>query len=116
MKNRLISSVCAIAITCVALTAFAAGQADKIFDKAFLYSIRNVQRYEQLVRIVGDPGEIIGENSLRVPGTKYHWNGRKNTKFNVSVSGGYVVDANVVAPDGHILSLEENGKISDLGI
>ncbi|MBI5655630.1 MAG: hypothetical protein HZC44_01925 [Geobacter sp.] len=55
----------------------ASGQADKVFDKAFLQSVKDVLTYEQLVRIVGVQGEKVGSNSLKIPGDKYHWNGRE---------------------------------------
>lgn len=91
------------------------GQADKIFDKAFLQSIKNVMLYEQIVKIVGVQGVKVGGSSLTIPGDKYHWNGRENSSFNIRVSSGKLVDANVVTPDGRILSLEGNGEVIDLG-
>ncbi len=53
-------------------------QADKVFDKAFLQSVKDVLMYEQLVRIVGVHGEKVGSDSLKIPGDKYHWNGRES--------------------------------------
>lgn len=91
------------------------GQADKIFDKAFLQSIKNVLLYEQIVKIVGVQGVKVGDSSLKIPGEKYHWNGRENSSFNLRVSSGKVVDANVVTPDGRILSLEGNDEVIDFG-
>ncbi len=91
------------------------GQAGKIFDKAFLQSIRNVLLYEQIVKIVGVPGVKVGNSTLKISGEKYHWNGRENSSFNIRVNSGKVVDANVVTPDGRIVSLEGNGEVIDLG-
>lgn len=91
------------------------GQADKVFDKSFLHSVKNVQLYEQIVNIVGVKGVKVGDSSLKIPGEKYHWNGRENSSFNIRVRSGKILDANVVTPDGHILSLESNGEILDYG-
>lgn len=96
----------------------ASGQADKVFDKAFLQSVKDVLTYEQLVRIVGVQGEKVGSNSLKIPGDKYHWNGREHSSFNIRVNAGKVIDANVVTPDGRIItldkSLEGSGEVHDL--
>lgn len=97
----------------------ASGKADKVFDKAFLQSIKDVLTYEQLVRIVGVQGEKVGSNSLKIPGDKYHWNGRENSSFNIRVNVGKVIDANVITPDGRIISLDKSlegsGEVHDLG-
>lgn len=95
------------------------GQADKVFDKAFLQSVKDVLTYEQLVRIVGTQGEKVGSNSLKIPGDKYHWCGRENSSFNIRVNAGKVIDANVATPDGRVVSLEKSldggGEINELG-
>ncbi len=91
------------------------GQADRIFNRAFLESIKNVLLYEQIARMVGVPGAKVGVGSIKIPGEKYHWNGRDKSSFNIRVSSGKIIDANVVTPDGRILSLEGNGEITDYG-
>ncbi|MHB8123510.1 MAG: hypothetical protein ACYDG4_15305 [Desulfuromonadaceae bacterium] len=91
------------------------GQADKIFDKSFLQSISNVLLYEQIVKIVGVKGVKVGISSIKIPGEKYHWNGLGNSSFNIRVSSGKVIDANVITPEGRIVSLEGNGEVIDLG-
>lgn len=95
------------------------GQADKVFDKAFLQSVKDVQSYEQLVRIVGVQGVKVGSNYFKIPGDKYHWNGREHSSFNIRVNSGKVIDANVITPDGSILTLDKSlngrGEITDLG-
>src|ERR1035437_3179839 len=113
--KKVVVSVCFAAVAYFAVPVFASGQADKIFDKAFLQSIRNVLLYEQIVKIVGVSGAKVGYSSIKIPGKKYHWNGRKNSSFNIRVSSGKLVDANVVTPEGRILSLEGNGKVTDFG-
>ncbi len=97
----------------------ASGQADQVFDKAFLQSVKDVLTYEQLVKIVGVQGKKVGSNSLKIPGDKYHWNGREHSSFNIRVNAGKVIDANVVTPDGRIISLDKSlegsGEVHDLG-
>lgn len=91
------------------------GQSGMIFDKAFLQSIKSVMLYERIVKIVGVPPVKVAEASLKIPGEKYHWSGRENTSFNIRVIAGKVIDANVVAADGRIVSLEGNGEVNELG-
>jgi len=91
------------------------GQADRIFNRAFLESIKNVLLYEQIVKMVGVPGVKVGVSSIKIPGDKYHWNGRENSSLNIRVSSGKIVDANVKTPDGRILSIEGNGEVTDYG-
>ncbi len=97
----------------------ASGRADKIFDRAFLQSIKDVMSYEQVVKIVGVQGAKVGSDSLKIPGDKYHWNGRENSSFNVRVHAGKMIDANVVTPEGRIISLDKSlegsGEVHDLG-
>lgn len=97
----------------------ASGQADKVFDIAFLQSVKDVLSYEQVVRIVGVQGVKVGSDSLKIPGDKYHWNGREHSSFNIRVNAGKVIDANVVTPDGRIISLDKSldggGEIKELG-
>ncbi len=95
------------------------GQADKIFDRAFLLSIKDVMSYEKIVKIVGVPGVKVGGDTLKIPGDKYHWSGRENSSFNIRVHSGKVLDANVVTPEGRIISLDKSlegsGEVHDLG-
>jgi len=97
----------------------ASGQADKVFDKEFLQSVKDVLSYEQIVRIVGVQGVNVGSDSLKIPGDKYHWDGREKSSFNIRVISGKVIDANVVTPDGRIISLDKSlqgsGEVHDLG-
>ena len=97
----------------------ASGQANTVFDKAFLQTVKDVLSYEQIVRIVGVPGVKVGSDSLKIPGDKYHWDGRENSSFNIRINAGKVIDANVVTPDGRIISLDKSlegsGEVHDLG-
>lgn len=101
-----------------AVSKAASGQADRLFDKAFLQSVKDMLSYEQIVRIVGVQGEKVGRDSLKIPGDKYHWNGREHSSFNIRVNAGKVIDANVVTPDGRIISLDKSldggGEIKEL--
>jgi len=91
------------------------GQSGLIFDKAFLQSIKNVVFYERIVKIVGVPPVKVGEASIKIPGEKFHWNGRENTSFNIQVISGKIADANVVTPDGRIITLESDGELIEIG-
>ncbi len=90
------------------------GQADRIFDRAFLQSVKSVPLYKQVVPIVGVPGVEVAGSSIKLPGVKYHWKGRNNSFFNVTVRSGRIIDADVVTPDGHILTFDDHGKVIDI--
>jgi hypothetical protein len=90
------------------------GQAGITFDKAFLLSIKAEMSFERIVKIVGVPPVKAAEASLKIPGEKYHWNGREKSSFNIRVSSGKVIDANVVTPDGRIVTLER-GELFEIG-
>jgi hypothetical protein len=113
---------CLLAFNVTVLPAFgnaASGRADKIFDRAFLQSIKDLMSYEQVVKIVGVPPVKVAEASFKIPGEKYHWSGRENTSFNIRVISDKIVDANIVTPDGRIISLDISlegiGEINDPG-
>lgn len=90
------------------------GQASMVFDKAFLQSIKTVKFYERIVEIVGVPPVKAAEPSLKIPGEKYHWSGKEHSSFNIRVISGKVIDANVVTPDGRIVTLE-SGELFEIG-
>lgn len=104
-----------VVFTHAEVAAVASGQADKIFDRVFLQSIRSESTYGEIVKAVGVPGVKVGGSSIKIPGDKYHWNGRENSSFNIRMSAGKLVDANVKTPDGHILSFEGIGEVIDHG-
>ncbi len=91
------------------------GQAGMTFDKAFLQSIKTVKLYGRIVEIVGVPPVKVAEASLKIPGEKFHWSGKEHSSFNIRVISGKVIDANVVTPDGRIVSLESNGELIEIG-
>jgi hypothetical protein len=91
------------------------GQSGMTFDQAFLQSIKTVMIFERIVKIVGVPPVKVAEPSLKIPGEKYHWSGQENTSFNIRVISGKVIDANVVTPDGRIVSIESNGEMFEIG-
>lgn len=93
----------------------ASGQADKVFDKEFLLSVKDVLSYEQIVRIVGVQGVKVGSDSLKIPGDKYHWDGRKNSFFNIRVNSGKLIDANVITTEGRIIELGSYGELIEFG-
>ncbi len=90
------------------------GQSGMVFGKAFLQSIKTVKIFERIVEIVGVPPVKVAEPSLKIPGEKYHWSGKEHSSFNIRVISGKVIDANVVTPDGRIVTLE-SGELFEIG-
>lgn len=91
------------------------GNADKTFDRVFLQSINNLMLLERIVKLVGVPPVKVGEASLKVPGEKYHWSGREGSSFNVRVSSGKIIDANIVTTEGQIIELGSDGELIEFG-
>ena len=92
-----------------------AGYADIAFDRAFLQSIKNTMLFERIVKLVGVSPVKVGEASLKVPGEKYHWNGREGSAFNIRVSSGKIIDANIVTTEGRIIELGSDEELIEFG-
>jgi hypothetical protein len=92
------------------------GTTGTVFNKRFMPSIKPSMTYEQLVKIVGTPGAQLGQEK-RGQSTiaRYRWNGGKDSKLEVRVSNGKIVDASMKAPNGHTYRIDGAGKVTDLG-
>lgn len=92
------------------------GKTTTVFNKKFIYRLKPMMPYEQLVKIIGSPGIKVGENkSSSAPAVRYHWNGGRGSVLNVTTVAGKLVDANMTSPNQRKFSLGKNGKIADLG-
>ncbi len=103
----------------IAPSAFAAGQpgtTDTVFNRKFMYTLKPMMPYEQLVKILGSEGAKVGEDKKSSPPkTMYRWNGDRKSALDVTVAGGKVVEAVVTAPKKHRFSLGKNGEVVELG-
>ncbi len=99
----------------MALSAFSAGQpgtSDTVFNRRFMSKLKPIMPYDQLVKIVGAEGAKVGEDKKSSPPkTMYRWNGDRRSTLDVTVAGGKVVEAVVIAPKKHRFSLGKNGEL-----
>jgi hypothetical protein len=92
------------------------GTTSTVFNKKFIYKIKPMMPYDQLVKIIGAPGVKVGEDkSSSIPAVRYHWNGGRGSVLNVTTAAGKLVDATMTSPNQHKFSIGKNGKIADLG-
>jgi hypothetical protein len=103
-------------VSTAAMPAAQPGKTDTVFNRRFLPKVKPMMAYEHLVRIIGTPGEVV-ENKKGKTETvvAYRWNGRKKSSLRVIVSNGKIIEATMLAPNGHTYSIGRDGKIRDLG-
>jgi hypothetical protein len=71
--------------------------------------------YEEIEKIAGAPGVKIGEDNNASPTTvQYRWNGGRNSVLTVKFGNNRMIDATVLAPNGHTYLIPNSGEISDI--
>jgi hypothetical protein len=115
-----------ISIACVALIAFVcvpisckkgdkSGVTATTFNRRFIPAIKPAMTYEQIAKIVGAPGAKIGENrSLSPPTVQYRWNGSRDSILTIQFGDNRMIDATVLAPNGHTYLIQNNGEVADI--
>jgi hypothetical protein len=84
------------------------------FNKRFLPTIKPGMTYEEIVKIAGVPGAKVEENKNASPPTVlYRWNGSKDSVLTIQFSNNKMIDATVLAPNGHTYLVKNNGEITD---
>lgn len=119
MLKRLIMLALLVMLSAIATPAFSAGQpgtTDMVFNRKFMYKLKPMMPYDQLVRILGTEGAKVGEDrKSSPPKTMYHWNGKRKSALDVKVAAGRVVEAVVTAPKKQRFALGKNGELVELG-
>ncbi len=102
----------------IAASAFSAGQpgtTETVFNRKFMYKLKPMMPYEQLVKILGSEGAKAGEDKKSSPPKMmYHWIGDRKSTLDVTVARGKVIEAVVTAPKKHRFSLGKNGELVEL--
>jgi|AMWB02.1.fsa_nt_gi hypothetical protein len=92
------------------------GRTDTVFNRRFLPKIKPMMAYEHLVRIIGTQGELVGNRNVKsATVVEYSWNGRKKSTLRVQFSNGKLIEATMLAPNGHTYTVGRDGKTRDLG-
>jgi hypothetical protein len=91
------------------------GKTDTVFNRRFLPKVKPLMPYEHLVRIIGTQGELVGSRNVKSETfVVYSWNGRKKSSLRVMVSNGKLIEATMLAPNGHTYTIGRDGKIKVL--
>jgi hypothetical protein len=85
------------------------------FNRRFIPTIKPEMTYEQIAKIAGAPGIMISENKNASPPTiQYRWNGGKDSILTVQFGNNRMIDATVLAPNGHTYLIPNKGDPSDI--
>src|SRR5512139_3337054 len=83
------------------------GKTDTVFNKKFIQKIKPMMPYEQLVKIIGTAGIKTGETKkASAPVVSYHWSGGRESALDVKTTAGKVVEATMLSPNKHKLSMD----------
>lgn len=119
MIRKLVLLTVALLIVGFSANAFSAaqpGMTSTVFNRRFIPKIKPMMPYDQIVRMVGSQGAKTGEGKqTTAPIISYRWNGGKKSVLNVRVSSGRLVDATMLAPNGHTYYIGKKGEVKDLG-
>lgn len=119
MIRKLVLLTVALLVVGFSANAFSAMQPGKtgtVFNRRFIPKIKPMMPYDQIVKIVGSQGAKTGEEKKGAASIiSYRWNGVKKSVLNIRVSGGKLVDATMLAPNGHTYYIGKNGETKDLG-
>ncbi len=113
MFNKIVAIALLLALSCLSSPALAAGlpgSTDTVFNKKFVYKIKPLMPYEQLVTIAGGPGKKLSEGKGAAP-TLYHWDGARKTALDAKVEAGKVVEATVTSPKGKKFARGKKGEL-----
>jgi hypothetical protein len=122
MKNskRWIQIVLAIMMACIGMQIACKaknkpGATNATFNRRFIPTIKPAMSYEQIEQIVGAPGVKIAESKNASPPTiQYRWNGSKDSILTAQFSDNRMIEAIVLAPNGHTYLLHNNGMVADI--
>jgi hypothetical protein len=107
--------VSALAVTQI-LWAAQPGMTGTVFNKRFIGKIKPAMPYEQIVKITGAPGLKVADGKAPSQGiVRYQWKGGKESVLRARFTSGKMIDATVLAPNGHTYSIRQNGEVVDLG-
>jgi hypothetical protein len=85
------------------------------FNRRFLPTIKPGMTYEEIAAIAGTPGTKVEENkNASPPAITYRWNGGKDSVLTVQFGNNKMIDATVLAPNGHTYLIPNSGEPTDI--
>ena len=88
------------------------GMTETVFNRRFIPTLKPQMTLEQIVKMAGAPGVKVNENkSASPPIVKYSWKGGRNSVLLVRFSNNKMLDATVLAPNGHTYAIRGSGEV-----
>jgi hypothetical protein len=91
------------------------GVTETVFNRRFIPTLKPQLSYEQIVKIAGIAGEKIGESkdaSSKI--VSYRWKGGRDSVLTVKLRDNKMIEATVLAPNGHTYKIQSNGEVTDI--
>ena len=118
MLKKMMMLVLLVVFSCLAIPAMSAGlpgTTDTVFNRRFIYKLKPMMPYDQMVKVIGIQGKKVGEDRRSpAPKTIYHWNGARRSTLDIKVAAGRVVEVTVTSPKRQRYSLGKNGELVEL--
>jgi len=119
MIRRITAAAILLVLTLAAsqvLWAAQPGMTSTVFNRRFVGKIKPPMHYAQIVKITGTAGLKLADGKAASTGiTRYQWTGGKESVLRARFAAGRMVDATILAPNGHTYSIRQSGEIVDQG-
>jgi hypothetical protein len=116
MRNGILPVMLLVAMFTCAFAGNPPGVTETVFNRRFIPTLKPQLSYEQIVKMAGGvPGEKIGEGkeaSSKI--LRYRWKGGRDSVLTVKLRDNRMVEAAVLAPNGHTYKIQGNGEVTDM--
>lgn len=91
------------------------GATEVVFNRRFIPSLKPGMTYDQIAKLAGAAGSKMGEDNSAKPAIlQYRWRGGRNSALTARFRENKMVDATVLAPNGHVYQVQNNGQTVDI--
>lgn len=114
-KRILFVMLLAAMLASAALAGNPLGVTETVFNRRFIPTLKPQFSYEQIVKMAGTPGEKLAE--IKEGASKvanYRWKGGRDSVLTVKLRDNKMVEATVLAPNGHTYKIQSNGQVADI--
>jgi hypothetical protein len=115
MRKGILSIMLLAAMFACAFAGNPLGVTATVFNRRFIPTLKPQFSYEQIVKMAGTPGEKLGESkdaSSKI--LNYRWKGGRDSVLTVKLRDNKMVEATVLAPNGHTYKIQSNGEVADI--
>lgn len=118
LRRLFLVTICAALVAGVCSGIHASGQTgitETVFNRRFIPTLKPAMTYEQVAKMAGVPGARIAEDKKAAgPLVQYRWKGGRDSVLTVKFNGNKMVEAIVLAPNGHTYQIQSNGQTADI--